>query len=291
MWLGQDDSMQGLGCPGGCHGTDGNLYQWVQGVDGLGASVGYWRRMHSLTPNAAYARNSAPFLGQIAEGGDGNLYQWVQSVDGLGNPVGFWKRLKRRVKRFAQRALPIARQFAPFFPGGAAALTAATPFLRQAGLGGPDGLGALYEAPDGSMYQVQGIDAGDDLDGLEADDELSGLSEDELQGLAADEELSGFGADDELNGFAADDELSGFGAEDALDGIDAGDELEGFAADEDLSGFADDDLQGIDDDEGGVNGYVRDAGMSGMDGFIPDLPRQTPAFNPSPNAPMWAPIW
>src|SRR5688572_25275516 len=108
MWLGQDDTVQGLGCPGGCQGTDGNLYQWVQGVDGLGESVGYWRRMHNLAPNAPYARNAAPFLGQVAEGGDGNLYQWVQSVDGLGNPVGFWKRLKRLKRgfqRLAQRAL------------------------------------------------------------------------------------------------------------------------------------------------------------------------------------------
>jgi hypothetical protein len=40
-----------------------------------------------------------------------------------------------------------------------------------------------------------------------------------------------------------------------------------------------------------MNGYVRDRGVNGVDAFIPERPRETPAFSPSPNAPMWAPLW
>jgi hypothetical protein len=272
MWFGEDDRMQGFGS-----GSDGNLYQWVQGVDGLGNAVGCWRRVRGQAQMAPYARRTAPFLGDVAAGPDGQTYQWVQGVDGLGNPFGFWK----RIRKFAKRALPFVQKIAPFIPGGAAALTAATPFLRQVGIEGPDGLGALYEAPDGSMYQVQGIDAGDDLDGLADDDELRGLSEEELQGLAAEDELNGFGAEEELNGFGAEDELNGFAADE---------ELQGFGADDDLSGLADEELQGM-GDEDTMSGYVRDTRMNGMEGFAPAEPRRTPEFSPSQNAPMWTPIW
>ena len=134
MSQGQDDTMQGLGCGRGCTG-----YQWVQGVDGLGNTVGYWQPTQPLVSGAPYARNAAPFFGEIAEAADGNLYQWVQGVDGLGSPFGFWKRLKR----LARRALPIVQRIAPFVPGGAAALTAATPFLKHAGVAGLGDVGAL----------------------------------------------------------------------------------------------------------------------------------------------------
>ena len=147
-------------------------------------------RRNPMTSGAPYARNAAPFFGEIAEAADGNLYQWVQGVDGLGSPFGFWK----RIKRLARRALPLVQKIAPFVPGGAAALTAATPFLKHAGIAGLGEIGALYAAPDGSLYQVQGVDAADSIDGF-ADDDLNGLADDELQGLA----------DDDLNGLADED--------------------------------------------------------------------------------------
>jgi hypothetical protein len=109
------------------------------------------------------------YLGEVRQGPDGHLYQYVQGVDGLGNPIGaWWKRLARRVVR---GALPFAQKIAPFIPGGAAALTVATPFLKQAGVAGYEGIGALYQAPDGSLYQVQG---------LAEDEELRGIGEDEM---------------------------------------------------------------------------------------------------------------
>lgn len=316
MSLGQDDMMQGVGCGRGCAGAAGPRYQWVQGVDGLGNTVGYWRPTQPMHAGAPYARNTAPFFGEIAEAADGNLYQWVQGVDGLGSPFGFWK----RIKRLAKRALPIVQKIAPFVPGGAAALTAATPFLKHAGIAGLGDVGALYAAPDGSLYQVQGVDAADNIEGFAddelngladdelqgfADDDLNGVADDELRGLAADDELSGYGEGEDLNGYAAmdpldgidADELDGYAAGDDLDGIDAddldgyaaGDELSGFADDE-LNGFADDELNGFADDER-MSGYVRDGRINGIESYQPDSPPSTPAFSPAANAPMWAPLW
>lgn len=285
MWLGQDESMQGVGCPGGvCIGADGALYERVQGIDGFGNSIGFWGRS-----------GAGPSLGEIAQGPDGNLYQWVQGVDGLGNPVGgFWSKLKRGLKRVARVAMPLARRLAPFVPGGSAALTVATPFLKQAGIAGYNGIGALYQAADGSLYQMQGIDA-DELLGVE-DDELRGLSEQELQGLEADDELSdgdaqGFEDGSDVEGFEDEGDVQGFDDDSDVEGFGDDDELRG--ATEEIDGFADDQISGLDDDEvQGIDGYVRQNGVSGMDGFVPDVPRATPWFGaPSKSPPLWSPLW
>ena len=302
MWLGDDNTMQGFD---GAAGTDGQLYQWVEGIDGLGNPVGCWRVVQGPTAQAPYRRNSATFLGEIAEGQDGNMYQWVQGVDGLGSTIGFWK----KIRGFVKKTMPLARMAASFIPGGSAAMMAATPLLRKVGVAGADGLGALYAAPDGAMYQVQGVDAGDDLNGF-GDDPLNGLeADDELNGFGAGDELNGFGAGDDLDGFDAAEELSGFGAGDELNGFGAGEDLNGFGAGEDLNGFAaGEDMNGVDandelngfaaddamngfGDQDMMNGYVRDRGVSGIDAFVPERPRQTPAFSPAPNAPMWSPLW
>ncbi len=292
MWLGEDDTVQGLGCPGRtCVGADGNLYGWVEGVDGLGNPIGFWKLLRrGLRRVAPLVRQFAPLVpgganaarltqamgigdaGETAQGPDGHLYEWVQGVDGLGNPVGFWKRLKRAARGLVRRTLPLAQQFAPFIPGASAALTVATPYLRQAGLTGTNGLGALFEAPDGSLYQVQGVGA---------DEELQGLDDDELQGLADDDELRGLEDDDELRGFG-DDELQGLADEDELRGLNDGEELLGLGDDE-FQGYGDDEVQGI-------NGFVRQEGVSGIDAFIPDSPPETPVFR-GQSSPMWAPLW
>jgi hypothetical protein len=111
------------------------------------------------------------YLGEVRQGPDGNLYQYVQGVDGLGNPIGFWRGLRRRLKKVVSRALPFVQKIAPFIPGASAALTVATPFLKQAGVAGYGGLGQLYQAPDGTVYQMQG---------LAQDEELRGLAEGDL---------------------------------------------------------------------------------------------------------------
>jgi hypothetical protein len=332
-------------------GPDGNLYQWVQGVDGLGNPIGFWRRWRSrvkkfvsralplaqrvasfipgpygaavatalktATPIlqragvAGYdglgALYQAPdgsiyqvqglaedeelrgvgedemtqmmgigYLGEVRQGPDGNLYQWMQGADGLGNPVGFWGKLRKLARRalkyhpaavalraarpLLRKALPVAQQVASVIPGGAAALTAATPILKEAGVAGYVGLGALYQAPDGTVYQVQGL----------AEDE-------ELRGLAEEEELRGLDEDEELRGFAEDEELRGLAEDEELRGLDEDEELRGFAEDEELRGLD--------------QGYVRE-GVSGLDAFVPERPATTRWFTP-PNQPpeMWKPLW
>ena len=224
------------------------------------------------------------FLGEVRQGPDGNLYEWVQGVDGLGNPFGFWRRFRRLVRR----ALPLAQKYASFIPGYgpaiAAGIKAATPLLRQAGVAGYAGLGALYQAPDGSLYQVSGYS------GLAGDEELAGLgalyqapdgSLYQMSGYAGDEELAGDEALDGLGalyqapdgslyqmpGYAGDEELAGLEADDELGYFSEADELSGYAGDEELSGLeADDDLGYLSQDDD-LRGY---GGGEELDGFTGD---------------------
>lgn len=342
----QATQMMGIGYLGEVRqGQDGNLYQYMQGVDGLGNPIGgFWskfKRGHKflhkvvtkvapfipgpygaairagvkfatpLLQKAGVAGNEgigalyeAPdgslyqvqgleadeelqgmgddamtqmmgvgYLGEVRQGPDGNLYQYMQGVDGLGNPLGAWW------KRLVRRALPLARQFAPFVPGGAAALTAATPFLKQAGIEGYEGLDEEEE--------LRGLDEDEELRGFAEDDELRGLDEDEeLRGLDEDEELRGFAEDDELRGLAEDDELRGLDEDEELRGLNADDELQGLAEDEDLRGVAEDqEMQGMD-------GYVRQGGMSGLEAYVPqDSPQTRWHVAPAQAAEVWKPLW
>jgi hypothetical protein len=230
--------------------------------------------MRYLSENDVTQMMGIGYLGEVRQGPDGNLYQYVQGVDGLGNLIGFWRRFRKRLKKFVGRALPFAQQVASLIPHPAAqaaarGLTAVTPFLKQAGIAGYDGLGALYQAPDGTLYQMQG---------LAQDEELRGLSEDEeLRGLAEDEELRGFAEDEELRGLEEDEELRG---------LDEDEELRGLSEDEELRGFAEDEeLRGLD------QGYVRE-GVSGLDAFVPEQPPSTRWFTRPAQAPeMWKPLW
>ncbi len=292
------------------------------------------------------------YLGEVRQGPDGQLYQYVQGVDGLGNPVGgFWSRVKRGIKSFAKRALPIAQQFAPLIPipGAAAALTAAAPFLRQAGFAGDDGIDGLYEAPDGNVYQVQGLADDDGMQGLgEAEiNQMMGLGYigeirqgpdgnlyQFMQGMDGLGNIGGFWsklrklgrkalqyhpvkmaltaaspyikkalpviqqvasvipggqaamtaaapvlkeagiggcncgqnyAGQPLQGFAGDDDLNGIDADDDLQGLDADEELQGFGDGGELYGFADDDdLRGMDADDD-LNGFAADDDLQGFE--------------------------
>jgi len=288
------------------------------------------------------------YLGEIRRGPDGSTYQWVQGVDGLGNPIGFWKKwikkaLKyhpavwalRKASPFLRRALPIVQRIASAIPLPqaqviAAGLKTATPWLRKAGVAGYAGLGALYQAPDGRLYQIQGWGEADDLRGF-AEDELRGFAEDELRGLDESDDLRGLGAlyqapdgtlyrvqgmaeaddlrgfaEDELRGFDEADELRGF-AEDELRGFDEADDLRGFAEDDlrgldeadDLRGFAEDDLRGFDeaDDlrgfaEDDLRGFDEADELRGLEAYVPDQPAGTRWFVPPSQPPdMWRPLW
>ncbi len=242
------------------------------------------------------------YPGELRAGPDGNLYEWVQGVDGLGNPYGFWrifKRIARGVRRFARkrlrpllrRYLPAVSQAAAFIPGVgplvSSGIRTATPYLQRAGLVGVDGIGALYQAPDGSLYQVSGYG------GMGEDEELSGyggIAEDEeLQGFAEDEELSGYSRYSGYDGFAEDEELQGF-AED--------EEMGYFAEDEELNGYhgisEDEELQGFAEDEelGDLYGYVKENQMKGLEAFVKDTPAGTRMFTTPAQPPdLWKPLW
>jgi hypothetical protein len=290
-------------------GPDGNLYQWVEGIDGLGNPIGFWKKLKKAVRTVARyhpgvqalkfasravsgydglgALYQAPdgnlyqmqglgvdeegmgaddltqimgfgsYLGETRVGPDGNAYQWVQGVDGLGNSIGFWKRLRRGLRKFVKKALPIVQQVAPFIPGGAvvsSALKTATPFLKQAGIAGYDGLGALYQAPDGTLYQMQGF----------ADDDMGEYGEDEMAGLA-DEELQGF----------AEDEMGEYG--------EYGDEKMGEYGEDEMAGFAEDEV---------LQGYVRQDGMNGLAAYVPQQPPSTRWFQQPGQAPkIWEAPW
>jgi hypothetical protein len=219
----------------------------------------------------------AGFPGEIRENSDGRLYQWVEGYDGLGNPVGFWS----LIPAIAKAALPLVSRVAPqLLRSGAGqllqrVLPQATRILRQVvptqpapaavpmpAAPAPDsdeltGIGALYQAPDGTFYQVQGLDEDERL----AEEELSrGLDEDER---LAEEELSrGLDEDERL----AEEEL-----------------LRGLDEDERLA--EEDPLRGVD-------GYVRENGVQGVDAFVPPEPPHTRWFMRPTQAPdMWRPPW
>jgi len=256
--------------------------------------------MRYLSESEAMQMSGVGEVGDVVQGLDGHLYEWVEGIDGLGNPVGLWKRLKRLARAaqpLLQRALPIAKRIAPFIPGGAAALTVAAPILRQAGVEGYGGIGALYEASDGSVYQMQGLSEQDELHGFLADEELHGLEDDdELRGLEEEQELQGLSEDEELRGLEAEEELRGLEADEDLHGVADTDEYRGVADDGDMQGIdAEDDLQGIDADDplsGLEQGYVRQDGVHGIDAFVPQQAPATRWFKAPAEPPdMWKPLW
>jgi hypothetical protein len=309
--------MMGIGYLGETRtGPDGNLYQWVEGIDGLGNPIGFWSKLKKAYQSAKRLARYHPAaqqalrlvrsgvagygglgalyqapdgsmyqmqglanenlqgrgqglgaddltqmmgigeIGEIRQGPDGNMYQWIQGVDGLGNPVGFWKSWRKKLRGLVRTALPFAQKIAPFIPGGAAALTAATPILKQAGVAGYGGLGALYQSPDGSVYH--------------------------MQGLAEDETLYGYGEDEDLRGFAEEEALQGYGEDETLYGYGEDEMLYGYGEEDDMQGY------GEEDDMQGVEGYIPQDGMSGLGKYVSQQPPITPGFAPTQ---AWNPPW
>jgi hypothetical protein len=351
-----ETQMMGLGSYIGelRQGSDGSLYQWTQGIDGLGNPVGFWKklrrglrqvarralpiasRLAPLVPGGAAvaagltkvtpylqqagvagydglgatglgALYEAPdgtlyqqieglaededlqglgdadvtqmmglgsYIGEMRQGPDGSLYQWTQGIDGLGNPVGFWKKLRRGLKRIVKKALPIVSSVAPLIPipGVGPAITAGlktiTPLLRQAGVAGYEGLGALYQAPDGTLYQQV---TGDPMQGQSM--EGYPMQGQPMQGYP----MQGYQGyeDGEMAGLA-EGSLQEYGNDDAFQGY-ADDEMAGYAEDEDLQG---------------MEGYVRQDGMNGVDAYVPQEPPKTQWYStPAQTPEMWKSPW
>ena len=262
-YLGDDEATQLRGIDL-YQGTDGSLYEWVDGVE-------EWGEQELSQPEGPVLSG----LGALYQAPDGTLYRMhglaeEEAADG-GHPGARaqgprrppGRRPRKKKGGFFKKLLPIAKFAAGLIPGAGAVVRAgidvAEKALKKPGVAGYDGFGALYAAPDGSLYQVQG------------------LAEEELRGFAEDEELKGFAVDEELRGLDDDEELRG---------LDSDEELRGFEADEDLRGFAEDQaMQGID-------GYVRQDGMSGLDAYVPQAPPQTRwHVTPVQVAEIWKPLW
>lgn len=300
-YLGDDEAtqMRGIGL---YQGADGNLYEWVEGVD-------EWGEQELSQAEDPALRG----LGALYQAPDGTLYQMQGLAEGEeaggeqpagGEPPegeeqpmkamgpraqGRQRFFRRRPQRpgpgvrggrprkkkkggfFKKLLLPLAKVATGFIPGGGlirAGIDVAEKALKKPGVAGYDGLGALYAAPDGSLYQVQGF------------------AEEELQGFAEDEEFRGFAEDEELRGLDEDEELRGLDEDQELRGFDEGEELRGFAED--------DDLRGLNEDQAmqGVDGYVRQDGMNGLDAYVPQAPPQTRwHVIPVQAAEIWKPLW
>jgi len=282
---------------------DGQVYQWVQGVDGLGNPIGFWKKLRRLARRALpIVQSAASFIphpaaqavargislarrsGLVGYDGPGAYYGVAQDptdVMGIGNlgeirrgPDGQAYQWVQGIDGlgnpigFWKKLRRFVRRAVPMVQRVASFIPhpAAQAVARGLTIATPY-LRRAGLTGVGALYQTSD---GSLVEGV-GEDELTGFAEDELTGFGEDE-LTGYG-EEELTGFA-EDELTGFGE----------DELMGLAED-DLTGFGQEELQAI-------NGYVRDGGMSGIDAYVPQEPPQTRWSVPPAQPPeIWKPLW
>jgi hypothetical protein len=107
-------------------GPDGQVYQWVEGVDGLGNPIGFWKGLKKLASKALPLAKMIPGVGPI---------------------IG-------AVKPFCQ-TLPQMQPFLQQAPGIQPVYTLGTKICKVLGKVGIAGAeGAIMEAPDGQLYEV-----------------------------------------------------------------------------------------------------------------------------------------
>jgi hypothetical protein len=107
-------------------GPDGQVYQWVEGVDGLGSPIGFWKGLKSIVSKAL------PF---------------AKFIPGLGPIIG-------AVKPFCQ-ALPQLEPVMQQAPGIQPVYKLGTKICQVLGKVGIAGVeGGIMEAPDGQLYEV-----------------------------------------------------------------------------------------------------------------------------------------
>jgi hypothetical protein len=117
-------------------GADGQPYQWVEGVDGLGNPIGFWKGIKKLASKALPIAKMIPGVGPI---------------------IG-------AVKPFCQ-TLPQMQPLLQQSPGIQPIYTLGTKICKVLGKVGIAGAeGAIMEAPDGQLYEV--------LDGIGADGQV-----------------------------------------------------------------------------------------------------------------------
>jgi hypothetical protein len=107
-------------------GPNGQVYQWVEGVDGLGNPIGFWKGLKKLASKALPLAKMIPGVGPI---------------------IG-------AVKPFCQ-TLPQMQLFLQQAPGIQPVYTLGTKICKVLGKVGIAGAeGAIMEAPDGQLYEV-----------------------------------------------------------------------------------------------------------------------------------------
>ena len=149
----------GPGRPGEIRvGPDGKKYRSILGVGPGGHRHGFWRRLRPHPRFQPAAAAAQPRAGAHPRPG-----AHPPGRHPAAPPSG------RKKKPLLGRILKIAKGVSSLIPGVgtavAAGLTVATPLLKKAGVAGDEGLGALYQAPDGSLYALHGF-AEEDLHGL-----------------------------------------------------------------------------------------------------------------------------
>jgi hypothetical protein len=111
-------------------GPDGQAYQWVEGVDGLGNPIGFWKGLKRLASQAV--SKALPI---------------AKMIPGVGPIIG-------AVKPFCQ-TLPQMQPFIQQAPGIQPIYTLGNKICKVLGKVGIAGAeGAIMEAPDGQLYEV-----------------------------------------------------------------------------------------------------------------------------------------
>lgn len=89
-----------------CEAPDGQLYEWVEGVDGLGNPLGFWKKLKKFAKGAVrFATKALPFAAPF--------------IPGIGPAAPLLKRAISFARPLVRQALPYAK-FLPY-PGAAVA--------------------------------------------------------------------------------------------------------------------------------------------------------------------------
>ena len=324
-YLGEDELSQTMGAStlGEVRqGPDGSLYQWVQGVDGLGNPFGIWKKLRKIgravtKPVVDIAQRAVQFVKrpyclplQTIPGPVKGITKKVCRVVGQLRPLAnvpvvgsYYQGINRFCNVAKECGIAGLEDSLMQAPDGTIYQVPGLSDEAELSMGaGSMGLGGLFQAPDGTLYQLSNV-GDEELQGFEADDELGVLAEEDLQGLYADDDLGDL-TDEELRGLEADDELQGFDADDEFGDLADEEDLRGFAAEEDLSEFAEDelgyfaeeDLQGCRCNEQNLSedldGYIQDTRLQGMDAYLPAGPAAAQVSRKFKQTPEpWKSLW
>lgn len=94
-----------------CEAPDGQLYEWVEGVDGLGNPLGFWKKLKKIAKGAVrFATKALPYAAPF--------------IPGIGPAAPLLKRAISFARPLVRQALPYAK-FLPY-PGAAVAANIAS---------------------------------------------------------------------------------------------------------------------------------------------------------------------